>query len=654
MTQTSSDPLLGRTIAGKFKILERLGRGGMGTVYKAEHTYLDRVIALKLLHSHLASDDEYLKRFQREARTACKIRHPNVITLHDYGIEEGHPYLAMEFIEGRTLKQILKDEGALSLDRVFIIVSQICSALAEAHAANIIHRDLKPDNIMITERKDGTTWAQVLDFGISKVIHGGPHTELTQAGTIFGSPRYMAPEQGLEKNVDTRADLYSLGVMIYEMFSQRYPIEAATLMETLVKAVHEDPIPLKDANPAIKIDERINNVVMKLLERDPDKRYQTAEDFMRDFESAYYSITGKDRPQRSFFARPAGALLAIAAFSLAAAAFYVSMREPDNSRIIEEQAYIKELEQLKRAKEAELAEVARLAEERKKAALAAALDAEKRKQLEQLELDQILELKHEAEEAAKVAEEKRQEALEAAKLAENEKAASEQAAVLAAQEADAFRAVREAEARKAEEYALQAERASALAERKRAEAVAALKEAESKRVELEQEAELAKSEVEELRERRMKEQERAEELRLEAERAEKLAATRKAEAQRAAERAAQNEERAKAAQLRAEELKQQTATLKQPEPTAKSAKLIEEERRLKEQQAALAAERKKLEQLRVRREQEAKRLQALRTAQEEAERRAEAEQRAKEEAAAAEAAETENRRRLPRQGKRRF
>lgn len=654
MSQTKSDSMVGKTIAGKFKILAKLGRGGMGAVYKAEHTHLDRVIALKLLHAHLANDDEYLKRFQREARTACKIRHPNVITLHDYGVEEGHPYLAMEFIEGKTLKQILKEEGTLSLDRVFNITTQICSALAEAHGNNIIHRDLKPDNIMITDRRDGTSWAQVLDFGISKVIQTEPSTELTQAGTIFGSPRYMAPEQGLEKKVDTRADLYSLGVMIYEMLTKKYPIEAKTMMETLVKAVHEDPIPLKTANPQVHIDDRINAPVMRLLERDPEKRYQRVEDFFADFEEAYYAVTGKTKPH-TFFTRPAGIALAATAFILAGTALYYTGRSPGNPRVAEEQAYLEELKQLRREKEAELAKVAELAEQRKQAALAAALDAEKRRQLEQIELDQLIEIRKEVEQAAAKAEQKRTEALEAAKLAESEKEAAEQAAVLAGQEAAAFREVRQAEERKAEEYSAQAERATALAEQKHAEALAALKQAEARRKQLQQEALLAKSEVANLKQLREQEQRKAENLKHEAELAEKLAQEKQAEAELAAKRAAENEKRAASAQQRAEELKKQTAKLSPNTTTPPhSKKLAEEQQKLKAQQAALAAEREKLEKLRLKREQEAKRLNALRAAQEEAARKAKLAEEARQAEEKAEQEEHERRRRMPRQGKRRF
>ncbi|MCB0344265.1 MAG: protein kinase [Bdellovibrionales bacterium] len=655
MGQATSDSMVGKTIAGKFKILAKLGRGGMGAVYKAEHTHLDRVIALKLLHSHLAKDEEYLKRFQREARTACKIRHPNVITLHDYGIEEGHPYLAMEFIEGQTLKQILKDEGTLSLDRVFNIVSQICSALAEAHGNNIIHRDLKPDNIMITERRDGTAWAQVLDFGISKVLQAEPSTELTQAGTIFGSPRYMAPEQGLEKSIDTRADLYSLGVMTYEMLTKKYPIEANTMMETLVKVVHEDPIPIKEANPDVFIDDRISQPIMRLLERDADKRYQKVEDFFEDFEKAYYAVTGKTKPS-TFFTRPIGIALAATSFLLAGSALYLTSREDRSPRVVEEQAYLKELEQLRREKEEELAKVAKLAEERKKEAFAAALDAEKRRQLEQIELEQLIEIRKEVEAAAALAEEKRQEALEAATRAESEKTAAEQAAVLAAQEADAFRAVRQAEEKKAEEYSAQAERANTLAEQKRLEAMAALKQAESRRKQLEQEAMLAKSEVDNLRGLREEEERKAEQLRKEAELAEKLAAEKQLEAKKAAERAAQNEQRAASAEQRAEELKKQTAKMAPANTSSdtKSQKLIEEQRKLDAQKAALEAERQKLEQLKLKREQEAKRLKALRAAQEEAARKAQAAEEAKQAEEEAEHDDRDKRRRMPRQGKRRF
>lgn len=641
MEPKSADEFVGKTISGKYTIQERLGRGGMGSVYKARHSFLDRTVAVKVLHSHLALDEEYFTRFKREAQTACKIRHPNVITLHDYGVEDGFPYLAMEYIEGKTLKQVLKEEGPLSLERVHEIVKQLCSALSEAHANKIIHRDLKPDNVMITSRSDGSVWTQVLDFGISKVIQTGSETELTQAGTIFGSPRYMAPEQGLGDPIDTRADLYSLGVMIYEMLSLKYPINAGTVMETLVKAVHEDPVPLKDANPEVKIPPAVSDAVMGLLNRNRDKRFQTADEFFRVFDDAVAEALGRvSSSTRSKIFAGVG-LLAVLVLSFAV--WKLSNRKLADQLTEENQEYLAELEELKKEKERELAEVSRLAEERKQEVLEAALDAEKRKQLEEIELEQLIELKERTQSAMLLADKKREEALAAANLALEKKDQAENAALLAAQEADAFKLVREAEEERASEFRLQAERASSVAEQKRAEAAKVLADMEREVASAQAEAESAQSEATSYKTLREMEEKRALALRKEAEDAELIAKARAEEAEQALRRATLNEKRAQEARERAKKFNASV-----PPPTvAKKNPALDAQR--KSHQAELAAERQKLEELRAKKRAEEQRLEALRLSRE-AEERKQAEE--------VEEVEVEGekvkRRRFPRQGKRRF
>jgi serine/threonine-protein kinase len=289
MEQT--DPLIGRSIGGKYELLSLLGKGGMGTVYKAEQTFIGRQVALKLLRpkEYESNIDEYLQRFRREAQTASQIRHPSAITIYDYGVEcvegkEDLPYLAMEFIEGKTLKEVLKETGTLPLDRIIPIMAQVCGALHEAHLLGIVHRDLKPDNIMISKRHDGSEWAHVLDFGIAKVLtEGGDGEEagmtMTRTGSVIGTPRYMSPEQVLSRSVDQKTDIYSLGIIMYELLSGKAPFDAASFMEVAMQHINEPPKPLKDQETAKKVPDAVAKVVMKALEKDPANRPKSAKEF---------------------------------------------------------------------------------------------------------------------------------------------------------------------------------------------------------------------------------------------------------------------------------------------------------------------------------------------------------------------------------------
>jgi serine/threonine-protein kinase len=289
MEQT--DPLIGRSIGGKYELLSLLGKGGMGTVYKAEQTFIGRTVALKVLRpkEYESNIDEYLQRFRREAQTASQIRHPSAITIYDYGVEcvegkEDLPYLAMEFIEGKTLKEVLKETGTLPLDRIIPIMAQVCGALHEAHLLGIVHRDLKPDNIMISKRHDGSEWAHVLDFGIAKVLTEGGEGEeagmtMTRTGSVIGTPRYMSPEQVLSRSVDQKTDIYSLGIILYELLSGKAPFDAASFMEVAMQHINEPPKPLKEQESAKGVSDAVAKIAMKALEKDPANRPKSAKEF---------------------------------------------------------------------------------------------------------------------------------------------------------------------------------------------------------------------------------------------------------------------------------------------------------------------------------------------------------------------------------------
>ncbi|MCB0325082.1 MAG: protein kinase [Bdellovibrionales bacterium] len=287
--QTSNDPLIGAVIGKKYRVVEVLGRGAMGTVYKAEHSYMDRIVALKMLHAHLVHDEESLRRFQHEARTASRISHPNAVTLYDFGIDESRPYLAMKFVQGKTLRQLLAEEGPLPLPRVLHFLHQVGGALEQAHQLGIVHRDLKPDNIMITVRPDGLEWAEVLDFGIAKVR--SPEGEqgmslITQTGIVIGTPQYMSPEQALVRPLDSRADIYSLGVITYEMLAGQVPFRAESLLEMLMQHINDPPTSLRKCKPELNIPREVDRVVLKALAKDPAERYQDVREFVEAFTTA--------------------------------------------------------------------------------------------------------------------------------------------------------------------------------------------------------------------------------------------------------------------------------------------------------------------------------------------------------------------------------
>ena len=272
-TGPPKDALLGRTIAGRYEINQRIGAGGMGVVYKAYQRAMDRHIALKVLSASLAADETSVRRFNQEARAASRLRHPNTITLHDFGkTDDDILFIAMEFLDGTSLEDTMRAAKRLPLGRAIKVLAQVCRSLAEAHDAGIIHRDLKPDNIFLCTLGGETDFVKVLDFGVAKLREakrdGGT---LTQAGMIFGTPRYMSPEQAQSLPLDARSDLYALGVMLYEMVSGRPPFVADSPLSILIQHVHEQPPPftqeVRDTVP-----ESVERLVFELLDKDPTRR----------------------------------------------------------------------------------------------------------------------------------------------------------------------------------------------------------------------------------------------------------------------------------------------------------------------------------------------------------------------------------------------
>jgi len=306
------DALIGRTLNGRFSITDAIGAGGMGKVYRAMQAPLDRVVALKVLDPSFPStkDPGFQQRFLREASLTSKLRHPNTVTVIDYGqTEDGIYYIAMEYLEGRTLGQLLSQVGPLPWSRVIAITQQVCRSLREAHGLGIVHRDLKPANIMLLNEADQDL-VKVLDFGLVKSIGSAGDAEapqqlspeITQSGTFLGSPQYMAPEQA--RNVaDARSDIYSLGVVMYQMLQGRPPFIARDHLELIFAHYKEAPPPFSSLRPHIPVPPEIEAVVMKCLEKDPARRYQSMDEMLEAMRQANMAAGG----QSGVFKRPGGA-----------------------------------------------------------------------------------------------------------------------------------------------------------------------------------------------------------------------------------------------------------------------------------------------------------------------------------------------------------
>lgn len=283
----------GSVIRGKYRIVCKVGQGGMGTVYKVVHVAFEEVHALKVILPALMSDDLFVKRFKHEAVITRKLQHPNAVRVDDIDeAEDGRPIIVMEYIEGQSLKHLIQEQGALPVPRVCAIIKQAAAALAAAHDLGMVHRDIKPDNIVLVESPDGEM-VKVLDFGIAKIKEArnsdSSGMTLTGTGVVIGTPQYMSPEQAMGKRGDElngRSDLYSLGVVMYQMLTGDLPFKADTTMGMLLAHMQTDPTPIRVIHPEVQIPEAIANVVMRTLEKNPDDRPQTARALIEEIEAA--------------------------------------------------------------------------------------------------------------------------------------------------------------------------------------------------------------------------------------------------------------------------------------------------------------------------------------------------------------------------------
>ena len=269
--------LVGKVIGNRYEILEKIGEGGMATVYKARCNILKRYVAVKVLREEFTTDEEFIRRFNTEAQAAASLTHPNIVSIFDVGHEDNVYYIVMELVQGKTLKEIINEDGVLPWKWSVNIAIQVASALETAHKNNIVHRDIKPHNIIITE--DGI--AKVTDFGIAKAVS---NSTITAFGTTIGSVHYFSPEHARGGYTDAKSDIYSLGVVMYEMLTGRVPFDADTPVSIALKHMQEKPVEPMKLNPSIPF--AINKIIMKAMEKEPSLRYQNATEMLKDLSMA--------------------------------------------------------------------------------------------------------------------------------------------------------------------------------------------------------------------------------------------------------------------------------------------------------------------------------------------------------------------------------
>ncbi len=295
-----NDPLIGKTFADRYIVQSVIGLGGMSIVYKAQHKLMDRIVAIKMLHSNIKNDHTSLERFRMEAQAASSLSHQNIIAVYDFGVtEQGDAFFVMDYLDGEDLAGLIERKGKVPYERALPIFKQICDGLGAAHKKSIVHRDLKPANVVLLKEDDGTELVKLVDFGIAKLLpaSGKQQLSLTRTGEVFGSPIYMSPEQCQGLELDKRSDIYALGCLMYETLTGQPPLAGETFLETLNMHVGTTPKSIAEIDPESKVPAVLEQIIFRCMAKKPDDRPQNAEE-IRDQLSALtlaLSSTGANR-----------------------------------------------------------------------------------------------------------------------------------------------------------------------------------------------------------------------------------------------------------------------------------------------------------------------------------------------------------------------
>ena len=281
----AQDPLIGRVIDGRYRVLGKLGQGGMGSVYQVEHLAMGKIAAMKLLHPGLSEQPELLARFRREAEAVSRLSHPNTVQVFDFGHAEGLMYLVMELVRGKIFGVILRRDGPMAWDRARRILIQTCDALSEAHEAGIIHRNLKPENLLVSRARDGRDLVKVVDFGLAKLRAEDDSGQVTARGSLVGTPFYMSPEQIRADELDARSDIYSLGAVLYRMVTGEHPFAGNTPVAVLTQHLTDRLIPPSLRRPDLALDARIDPIIGKAMAKACEDRYADADEFRQALET---------------------------------------------------------------------------------------------------------------------------------------------------------------------------------------------------------------------------------------------------------------------------------------------------------------------------------------------------------------------------------
>jgi serine/threonine protein kinase len=289
--------LLGATIRGQYQVKEIIGKGAMGVVYKAFQLKDNKAVAIKVLHTHLTADPESIKRFQYEAKAASSLLHANIVRIYDVGVGEGgQPYIVMELLDGLTLSQFLKERHHLNTNDALPLIRQTCEALAEAHSRGVLHRDIKPANIMLCNRFGMENFVLVLDFSIAKIIQKVSDVDSTTPGLIFGSPTYMSPERFMGKGGDFRSDIYSMGIIIFQLLAGRAPFKNADLYTLMNEHIATPPPRVRDMCPESDVPELLEQTIARALAKRPEDRQENMKQLLHEINEVYKDI--RDREPR--------------------------------------------------------------------------------------------------------------------------------------------------------------------------------------------------------------------------------------------------------------------------------------------------------------------------------------------------------------------